>query len=133
MEWSNFGWVPNMSRCPYCDRELPGFETLCQQCFEAGYEQVAHPKTWWQRRQFWRQWPRLTLDIFYIFVFVLLLLWGHSLFHTRLLRYHRLSVLDSPWMWLAWASIAALMESTRKDSGEDSGRKKRAPGNFRRL
>ena len=66
-------------------------------------------------------------------VFVLLLLWGHSFLHTRLFRYHRLSVLDSPLMWLAWASIAALMESTRKDSGEDSGRQKRAPGNFRRL
>ncbi len=122
MEWSNFRWVPNMSRCPYCDRELPGFETLCQQCFEAGYEQVAHPKSWWQRRQFWRQWPRLTREILYIFVFVLLLLWGHSFLHTRLLRYHRLSVMDSPLMWLAWASIAALMESTRKDSGKDSVR-----------
>jgi hypothetical protein len=52
----------------------------------------------------------------------LLLLWGHSFLHTRLLRYHHRSVLDSPLMWLAWASIAALMESTRNDSGKDSGR-----------
>lgn len=38
-----------MSRCPYCRRELPGFETICQQCLEAGYQRIAHPKTWSQR------------------------------------------------------------------------------------
>jgi hypothetical protein len=69
----------------------------------------------------------------YVFVFVLLLLWGHSFLHTRLLGYHRLSVMDSPLMFLAWASIAALMESTRRDSGKDSGQKKRAPEKLRRL
>lgn len=113
-----------MSRCPYCGRELPGFETLCQECFEAGYEQVAHPKSWWQRRQFWRQWPRLTRDVLYVFVLVLLFLWGHSFLHIRLFRYHRLSILDSPLMWLAWALISALMESTRKESSKESERKK---------
>src|SRR5579859_1255374 len=52
-----------MSRCPYCRRELPGFETLCQRCFEKGYERVAHPKPWWRR-------PRLTHHSFFTFLFV---------------------------------------------------------------
>ena len=38
-----------MSRCPYCRRELPGMETLCDQCFRAGYERVTHPRPWWHR------------------------------------------------------------------------------------
>ena len=46
-----------MSRCPYCRRELPGFETVCQRCFEAGYEHVAHSKSKWQSRQLWREIP----------------------------------------------------------------------------
>jgi hypothetical protein len=47
-----------MPRCSNCDRELPGFETLCQQCFEAGYDRLAHPKPWWQRFQLRPQFAR---------------------------------------------------------------------------
>jgi hypothetical protein len=112
-----------MSRCPYCDRELPGFETLCQECFEAGYEQVGHPKSFWQRRDLLRQWPKLTPNAVYFFLFVFLILWGHSLLHIRILdRYHRVSILDSPFVWLAYALVIALLESTRKDSGKKSTR-----------
>jgi hypothetical protein len=52
-----------MSRCPYCGRELPGSETLCQTCLEAGYDRIAHPMPWWQRMRF-------TQDCVYIFLFV---------------------------------------------------------------
>jgi hypothetical protein len=53
----------NVSQCPYCRRELPGFETLCQDCFEAGYDQVLHPIPWWRRM-------RLTYNSLYVFLFV---------------------------------------------------------------
>ena len=52
-----------MSRCPYCGRELPGFETLCQKCLDAGYDRIAHPMPWWQRMRF-------TQDCVYVFLFV---------------------------------------------------------------
>ncbi len=47
-----------MSRCSYCRCELPGLETLCQQCFEAGCDRIAHPKQWWQRFQLRPQFTR---------------------------------------------------------------------------
>ncbi len=53
----------NVSQCPYCRRELPGFETLCQNCFEEGYDQVLHPIPWWRRM-------RLTYNSLYVFLFV---------------------------------------------------------------
>jgi hypothetical protein len=39
----------HMSRCQYCRRPVPGLITLCDQCFEAGYDRVTHPMPWWQR------------------------------------------------------------------------------------
>jgi hypothetical protein len=51
-----------MTRCPYCHRELPGFDTICQQCFEAGYERIAHPKPWSQQLRL--------KDSSYVFLFV---------------------------------------------------------------
>jgi hypothetical protein len=55
------GIVAYMSLCPYCRRELPGLETLCQQCFEAEYDRQAHPKPWWQR---FHMRPQFTRDNF---------------------------------------------------------------------
>jgi len=52
-----------MSRCPYCGRELPGFETLCQKCLEEGYDRIVHPMPWWRRMRF-------TPDCVYVFLFV---------------------------------------------------------------
>jgi len=63
-----------MSHSSYCHRDLPGLETLCQQCFEAGYDHVVHPKSWRQRFQLR---PRFTQDnfigflIFFLFFFVM--------------------------------------------------------------
>jgi len=54
-----------MSRCPYCRRELPGFETLCQECFEAGYDRIVHPMPWWKRLRL-----RLTYESMYVFLFI---------------------------------------------------------------
>ena len=51
-----------MSRCSYCGQELPGFETLCQKCFEAGQNRIAHPTPWWQRMRF-------TQSCVYVFLF----------------------------------------------------------------
>src|SRR5690349_18360046 len=57
-----------MSRCAYCRRELPGLETLCQQCLEKGYDRLAHSKPWWHRLR-----PRLTrgnlVGFFILFIF----------------------------------------------------------------
>jgi len=116
-----------MSRCPYCARELPGFETLCQQCFEAGYERVADPRPWWQRRELWHR-PRLTLNILYIFLFI----FGYTLLRRQLTFYHRPTVRNSAVFALAYALIVAFIESTRRTPGIGS-KQKRAPENFRRL
>jgi predicted branched-subunit amino acid permease len=38
-----------MSRCEYCRCEVAGLATLCDKCFEAGYDRVVNPKPWSQR------------------------------------------------------------------------------------
>ena len=101
-----------MSRCPYCNRELPGFDTLCQECFDAGYEQVAHPMSWWERRKYWRQWPKLTRDIFSIFLFI----FGYAFVRFRFTTYRPPTTKNTLIIALACAFIAALIASTRRDS-----------------
>lgn len=56
-----------MPYCSYCHRELPGLETRCQQCLEAGSDWLAHPKPWWQR---FRLRPRFARDNFIGFSFL---------------------------------------------------------------
>jgi len=34
-----------MSRCPYCDCELPGFQTLCDDCYEKRRTEVGKPRS----------------------------------------------------------------------------------------
>jgi drug/metabolite transporter (DMT)-like permease len=51
-----------MSRCQYCRCEVPGLATLCDKCFEAGYDRVVNPKPWRQRID--------TLRGLYVFLFV---------------------------------------------------------------
>jgi len=34
-----------MSRCPYCDRELTGFQTLCDDCYEKRRVEIAKPRS----------------------------------------------------------------------------------------
>lgn len=53
-----------MSRCMDCRRDLPGMDALCQDCFEKRYDQVVHPRPWWQRLR-----PRLTYNSLYVFLF----------------------------------------------------------------
>jgi hypothetical protein len=55
-----------MSRCCYCQRELPGLETLCQACFDAGYDRVVHPKPWWQRVQLRPRFTRANVIGFFV-------------------------------------------------------------------
>ena len=161
-----------MSRCPYCHRELPGLETLCQECFEKGYERIWHPKPWWQRHRL-----RLTHHSLYAFLFgftyayvvfginrdhhptmtglVLLAsifaaffilidialkdsgepkvtrrtLYGFLIlvmyFFVRLWAYSSYHPIKNPGLFaLGFASIAAIVESTREDSRKDSALKK---------
>jgi hypothetical protein len=37
---------PNLSRCPYCGSRPPGFETLCQNCYEERCARISRPKPW---------------------------------------------------------------------------------------
>lgn len=57
-----------MSHCPYCRRELTAFDTICKECYEAGYDRVTHPKPWWKPSWSFRQ-PRFTLSCLYVFLF----------------------------------------------------------------
>ena len=34
-----------MSRCPHCDRELPGFQTLCNDCYEKSALEISQPRS----------------------------------------------------------------------------------------
>jgi hypothetical protein len=159
-----------MSRCPYCRRELPGFETLCQNCFAAGYDRVVHPIPWWRR-------PRLTYNSLYVFVFVFIyvyiLLWTNRDHHPTMVGLVFLALILAAGLILIrdsrkpkvahrglysflilflyfflrlWqvssyhpfpnpellafvaATIAAIAESFRADSGRSSGLQKKAPG-----
>ena len=99
-----------MSRCPYCRRELSGLETLCQSCFAKGYEQVLHPKPWWQRRELWHR-PRVTWNIFYGF----LLVFGYGFLRLQIGLFHRWTIKNSALFALVFALIVAFVESTRKN------------------
>jgi hypothetical protein len=59
-----------MPRCPYCRRDLPGLETTCQNCFQAGYDRLVHPQSWWQRLGFHPR-PRLARNNLFGFCFLL--------------------------------------------------------------
>lgn len=62
-----------MSRCSYCRCELPGLESLCGQCFLAGYDRVLHPEPWWQR-------VRLRFERRNFLVFCFLFLFSFAIF-----------------------------------------------------
>ena len=33
-----------MPRCSSCNREIPGFQTLCQKCYDTEYARISHPR-----------------------------------------------------------------------------------------
>lgn len=55
-----------MPRCPYCRRTLPGVETLCQTCFDAGYGRVTAPNPWWLSLRPTLTWTSLCTFLFYL-------------------------------------------------------------------
>lgn len=113
-----------MSRCPHCHRELPGFETVCQKCFEAGYDRVTDPRPWWQRRELWHR-PRLTLSLVCLFLFGFVYLFVQffadtHLFHLTGPQPIKRIALTS----LVGALLVALVESTRRKPRKDRKQKK---------
>ena len=47
-----------MNFCRYCERELPGLEKVCKECFAARYDQVdLKPHTFSERLKAWRPVP----------------------------------------------------------------------------
>ena len=96
-----------MSRCPYCDRELPGFETLCQQCFEAGCDRVVHPKPWWQRL-------RPTRDSLYAFLFV----FGYVYLLGRIDRDHQPGTAALAILAFLLAAFIVVVGRATRDQGE---------------
>jgi hypothetical protein len=98
-----------MSQCHYCRRELPGFDSICKNCFDAGYEQVLHPKPWWQRRQLWHR-PRLSRSSVFAFLIVFTFMFLRIRFSLVIPRTTKDASLEA----LAFALIAALIESTRR-------------------
>jgi hypothetical protein len=98
-----------MSRCPYCRRELPGFETLCQKCFEKGYEQIAHPKPWWQRHRL-----RLTHRSFFSFLFVFV----YAYIVLAINRENRPTITSLVFLALIFAAGVILISTTITDSTE---------------
>jgi 4-amino-4-deoxy-L-arabinose transferase-like glycosyltransferase len=99
--------MPAMSHCPYCRRSLPGFETLCQQCFEAGYEHITHPTPWWG--QF-----RLTYRSLYVFFFSFV--YGFIIFSIN--RDHRLPMLTLAILAFALAAFLIVLGIATSDPGE---------------
>jgi hypothetical protein len=76
-------FLAKVSRCVYCHHELPGSETLCRECFEAGYHRLLHPRPWWRQVR-----PRLNrsnaLGFLVLFVFCFILLrFDFPQFHSR--------------------------------------------------
>jgi len=98
-----------MSRCPYCHRELPGLETLCQQCFEKGYEHIAHPRPWWQRHR-----PRLTIRSLYVFLFVFI--YGYILLGIN--RDNHPTMMGLVFLALILAAAPILIAIAVRDSSE---------------
>jgi len=96
-----------MSRCPYCRRELPGFETICQQCFEAGYERIAHPTPWWRR-------IRLTPNSLYAFLFV----FGYVYLLGRIDRDHQPGLAGLAIVSFLLAAFVILIGSALTDPGK---------------
>jgi quinol-cytochrome oxidoreductase complex cytochrome b subunit len=102
-----------MPRCPYCRRDLPVFETICQQCLEAGYERVAHPTPWWRRL-------RLTSGLYsFLFVFI------YSYLIAQINRDHHPTIEGFVLLAFIVAAFLILIEVAMRNPGES-----RAPRRF---
>lgn len=101
-----------MSRCPYCRHELPGLETICQKCFEAGYEQIVHPRPWWKRHRL-----RLTHGSLYAFLFI----FGYVYLLNRIDRDHHPAIMVLALLASILAAFVVLIDIAMRDSSEPKG------------
>jgi len=102
-----------MSRCPYCRRELTGFDTICKDCCEAGYDRVTDIRPWWRRRQLWHR-PRFTwtniLSSLFFFVYAFLVF--------RIDAYHPLTWIELAVVVFGLALCVLLMGSNTRNSNQ---------------
>ena len=103
-----------MSHCSNCRRELPGLETLCQQCYEAQYEQVAYEKPWWRRLHLQPRFQRYNLTTFcFIFAAVFIALrFDFPYFHAR----HMKTTETSAFISTLIACVAFFLEAKGKSA-----------------
>ena len=85
-----------MSKCPYCRTELPGLQTLCQECWEKRSASPDPPRPWPPRSL-----PRLTKGNIFGFLFV----FGYAFLRWRFTSYHPPTTLNSALIALVFASI----------------------------
>jgi hypothetical protein len=111
-----------MSRCLNCRCELPHSETLCPKCFDAEYEQMVHPKSWWERRRVFRHWPRLTRYTLYSFLLAFVFVFLRLRF-----GYHPPTTENSALLASAFALVAALIQSTSEYPDSISNKIKKSP------
>jgi len=103
-----------MSQCPDCGCDLPGFQTLCEKCYEARYTVMGQPR----RSKSFRE--RLTRDnvIFFLVTFVFVFL--EFRFDTRRWvppftgTYHTMPTKTAALTASVLASLAFYVESGRR-------------------
>jgi len=102
-----------MSRCPYCRRELAGVETLCDQCFRAGYDRVTHPQPWWHRLR-----PRFTRGNFAAFSAFFVLGFAIWRFNFPLFRARRMHSTDTSLILAGLMACAAFFIDAKEKSAD---------------
>jgi hypothetical protein len=109
-----------MPRCQYCRCQLPGFETLCQKCFEGRSYQLFHPAPWWHFRWYlpprwqWRR-PRFKRVSVYLFLFWFAL----GFFDFRFGFFHPMAMKRALLIAFVLAALGALLGSSIEERKSD--------------
>ncbi len=110
-----------MSRCSYCRCELPGLETVCDRCFQAGYDRLTHPQPWWRRLH--PRFARANLAGFSVLFLIAFAIWR---FDLPLFRISRMKSTDTSLIVAAlFACIAFFVDPKEKaDPPRKPGRRR---------